>query len=150
VTPTTKQILVPIDFSDGSSRAVTQAVELASALGASIELFHSYQLPVFALPDSSVALSPTYVADLTDRAQKELNRHRDKLVSEGLSVTTKLLEGNPADAIVERANSINALMIVIGTHGRSGFRRFLLGSVTERVVRTATVPVLTVHLPPED
>jgi nucleotide-binding universal stress UspA family protein len=150
VTPTTKQILVPIDFSDGSSRAVTQAVELASALGASIELFHSYQLPVFALPDSSVALSPTYVADLTDRAQKELNRHRDKLVSEGLSVTTKLLEGNPADAIVERANTINALMIVIGTHGRSGFRRFLLGSVTERVVRTATVPVLTVHLPPED
>jgi nucleotide-binding universal stress UspA family protein len=150
VTPTTKQILVPIDFSDGSSRAVTQAVELASALGASIELFHSYQLPVFALPDSSVALSPTYVADLTDRAQKELNRHRDRLVSEGLSVTTKLLEGNPADAIVERANTINALMIVIGTHGRSGFRRFLLGSVTERVVRTATVPVLTVHLPPED
>jgi nucleotide-binding universal stress UspA family protein len=150
VTPTTKQILVPIDFSDGSSRAVTQAVELARALGASIELFHSYQLPVFALPDSSVALSPTYVADLTDRAQKELNRHRDRLVSEGLSVTTKLLEGNPADAIVERANTINALMIVIGTHGRSGFRRFLLGSVTERVVRTATVPVLTVHLPPED
>lgn len=150
MTPTTKQILVPIDFSDGSSRAVTQAVELARALGASIELFHSYQLPVFALPDSSVALSPTYVADLTDRAQKELNRHRDRLASEGLSVTTKLLEGNAADAIVERANTINALMIVIGTHGRSGFRRFLLGSVTERVVRTATVPVLTVHLPPED
>jgi nucleotide-binding universal stress UspA family protein len=147
VTPTAKQILVPIDFSDGSSRAVTQAVELARALGASIELFHSYQLPVFALPDSSVALSPTYVADLTDRAQKELDRHRDELVSEGLSVTTKLLEGNPADSIVERANTINALMIVIGTHGRSGFRRFLLGSVTERVVRTATVPVLTVHLP---
>ena len=149
MTLTAKQILVPIDFSDGSSRAVTQAVELARALGASIELFHSYQLPVFALPDSSIALSPTYVADLTDRAQKELNRHRDGLVSEGLSVTTKLLEGNPADAIVERATAINAQMIVLGTHGRSGFRRFLLGSTAERVVRTATVPVLTVHLPEE-
>jgi nucleotide-binding universal stress UspA family protein len=147
VTPTAKQILVPIDFSDGSNRAVSQAVELARALGASLELFHAYQLPVFALPDSSVTVSPTYVADLTDRAQKELDRQRDGLVAEGLSVTTKVLEGNPADAIVERATTIHALMIVIGTHGRSGFRRFLLGSVTERVVRTATVPVLTVHLP---
>jgi len=149
VTLTAKQILVPIDFSDGSSRAVAQAVELARALGSSLELFHAYQLPVFALPDSSVTVSPTYVADLTDRAQKELDRHREQLVSEGLSVTTKLLEGNPADAIVERATAINAQMIVLGTHGRSGFRRFLLGSTAERVVRTATVPVLTVHLPEE-
>jgi nucleotide-binding universal stress UspA family protein len=142
-----RQILVPIDFSDGSNRAITQAVQLAGALGASIELFHAYQLPVFALPDSSVTVSPTYVADLTDRAQKELDRQRDRLTAEGLSVTTQLLEGNPADAIVERATAVNAQMIVIGTHGRSGFRRFLLGSTTERVVRTSTVPVLTVHLP---
>jgi nucleotide-binding universal stress UspA family protein len=146
-TSTGRQILVPIDFSDGSNRAITQAVQLAGALGASIELFHAYQLPVFALPDSSVTVSPTYVADLTDRAQKELDRQRDRLTAEGLSVTTQLLEGNPADAIVERATAVNAQMIVIGTHGRSGFRRFLLGSTTERVVRTSTVPVLTVHLP---
>lgn len=142
-----RQILVPIDFSDGSNRAIAQAVQLAGALGASIELFHAYQLPVFALPDSSVTVSPTYVADLTDRAQKELDRQRDRLTAEGLTVTTQLLEGNPADAIVERATAVNAQMIVIGTHGRSGFRRFLLGSTTERVVRTSTVPVLTVHLP---
>ena len=147
VSSTGKRILVPIDFSDGSNRAIDQAVQLAGALGASIELFHAYQLPVFALPDSSVTVSPTYVADLTDRAQKELNRQRDRLVAEGLDVSTELLEGNPADAIVERATALNAQMIVIGTHGRSGFRRFLLGSTTERVVRTSTVPVLTVHLP---
>jgi len=146
-TSTGRQILVPIDFSDGSNRAISQAVQLAGALGASIELFHAYQLPVFALPDSSVTVSPTYVADLTDRAQKELNRQRDRLAAEGLTVTTQLLEGNPADAIVERATALKAQMIVIGTHGRSGFRRFLLGSTTERVVRTSTVPVLTVHLP---
>jgi nucleotide-binding universal stress UspA family protein len=146
---TGRQILVPIDFSDGSNRAIAQAVQLAGALGASIELFHAYQLPVFALPDTSVTVSPTYVADLTDRAQKELNRQRERLAAEGLQVSTRLLEGNPADAIVERASALNALMIVIGTHGRSGFRRFLLGSTTERVVRTSTVPVLTVHLPEE-
>jgi nucleotide-binding universal stress UspA family protein len=142
-----KRILVPIDFSDGSNRAISQAVQLAGALGASLELFHAYQLPVFALPDSSVTVSPTYVADLTDRAQKELDRQRERLAAEGLDVSTRLVEGNPADAIVERANALHALMVVIGTHGRSGFRRFLLGSTAERVVRTSTVPVLTVHLP---
>ncbi|HEY6880791.1 MAG TPA: universal stress protein [Polyangiales bacterium] len=144
-----KIILVPVDFSTGSDRAVAQAEQLAVALHAGIELFHSYQLPVFALPDSTVTVSPTYVADLTDRAQRELDRHRDALIARGVAATAKLLEGNPADAIVERAEQIHALMIVLGTHGRSGFRRFLLGSTAERVVRMATVPVLTVHLPEE-
>ena len=144
-----KQILVPVDFSKGSNRAVEQAEQLASALGAQLELFHAYQLPVFALPDSSVTVSPTYVADLTDRAQRELEKHRDALAQRGVTANVKLLEGNAADAIVERAEAIHAAMIVLGTHGRSGFRRFLLGSTAERVVRMATVPVLTVHLPEE-
>lgn len=144
-----KTILVPVDFSKGSDRAVAQAEQLAVALGTQIELFHAYQLPVFALPDSTVTVSPTYVADLTDRAQRELNRHREQLQARGLGVTTRLLEGNAADAIVERAEALKATMVVLGTHGRSGFRRFLLGSVAERVVRMATVPVLTVHLPEE-
>lgn len=144
-----KHILVPVDFSKGSDRAVAQAEQLAAALGAKIELFHAYQLPVFALPDSSVTVSPTYIADLTDRAQQELNRHRDALAARGVIATAKLLEGNAAEAIVERAQAIGASMIVLGTHGRSGFRRFLLGSTAERVVRMATVPVLTVHLPEE-
>jgi len=143
----TRHILVPVDFSKGSDRAVAQAEALAAALGADVELFHAYQLPVFALPDSSVTVSPTYIADLTDRAQRELNKHRDILRARGVAATTKLLEGNPADSIVERATALNALMIVLGTHGHSGFRRFLLGSTAERVVRMATVPVLTVHLP---
>jgi nucleotide-binding universal stress UspA family protein len=149
VTTTDKQILVPVDFSKGSDRAVAQAEQLAVALGAGIELFHAYQLPVFALPDSTVTVSPTYVADLTDRAQRELNRYRDDLRARGIEVNAKLLEGNAADSIVERAEALHAIMIVLGTHGRSGFRRFLLGSTAERVVRMATVPVLTVHLPEE-
>ena len=144
---TDKHILVPVDFSRGSERAIDQAEALAAALGADIELFHAYQLPVLALPDSTVTVSPTYVADLTDRAQRELNRLRDTLRERGVNAATKLLEGNPADAIVQRAEALPATMIVLGTHGRSGFKRFLLGSTAERVVRTATVPVLTVHLP---
>jgi nucleotide-binding universal stress UspA family protein len=141
-----KKILCPMDFSPGSENAVAKARELAQAIGAELELVHAYQLPVLALPDSSITVSPTYVAELTSRAQQELDKHADALKQDGLSVDTRVVEGNPAEAIVERAKAIDASMIVMGTHGRSGFRRFLLGSTAERVVRTATVPVLSVHL----
>ena len=94
-------------------------------------------------------------ADLFARATRSMARpfegagitHVVGIESRGVAVHVKLLEGNPADAIIERAEALHALMIVLGTHGRGGFRRFLLGSTAERVVRTATVPVLTVHLP---
>ena len=142
-----KKILCPVDFSKGSEYAVAKAEELARSLGAEIELFHAYQLPVLALPDSTVTVSPTFVADVTDRAQRALNQHRDTVISHDVRATTRLVEGNPADAIVDHAREVNAAMIVMGTHGRSGFRRFLLGSTAERVVRMSTVPVLTVHLP---
>jgi universal stress protein A len=142
-----KKILCPVDFSPGSENAVAKARELARALNAELELVHAYQLPVLALPDSSITVSPTYVAELTNRAQQELDRHASAIKQEGIAVNTRLVEGNPAEAIVERAKETDAGMIVMGTHGRSGFRRFLLGSTAERVVRTATVPVLTVHLP---
>jgi nucleotide-binding universal stress UspA family protein len=144
-----KIILCPVDFSKGSEHAVRKAQDLARATQASIELLHVYSLPVLALPDAAMMISPTYVAELTQRAEEAIDVYRKMLEDGGVPVTIKLLEGAPADAIVERANSIGAQMIVMGTHGRGGFRRFLLGSVAERVVRMAEAPVLTVHLPPE-
>ncbi len=142
-----KKILCPVDFSHGSARAVEKARELSCALSADVELLHAYQLPVMALPDGAVTVSPTFVSDMLERAQSELNKHRDELTQAGVNVTTKLLEGSPAEVIAERARELDTPMIVMGTHGRGGFRRFLLGSVAERVVRTAVSPVLTVHLP---
>ncbi len=141
------KILCPVDFSQGSEKAVEKALELAKATGAEIELLHVYSLPVLALPDAAVTVSPTYVAELTNRAQKALDEHQARLTAAGVSSHVKLLEGSPANAIVDHAKSIGAYMIIMGTHGRSGFRRFLLGSVAERVVRMAETPVLTVHLP---
>jgi nucleotide-binding universal stress UspA family protein len=143
----TKKILCPVDFSKGSERALAKAEELAKELGAEIELLHAYQIPVVALPDAPVSVSPAFVADLTDHAQKELGKLEQALKSHGVSVTTKLIQGSPADTVVARAEELKAYLIVIGTHGRGGFRRFLLGSIAERVVRMATVPVLTVHVP---
>ena len=142
-----KKILVPVDFSFGSERAVEKAAELARVMDASVELMHVYQLPVFALPDSSITVSPTYIAELTDRAQRALEKHRAQLQADGIEASTTLIEGMPAQAIVDHANEIAAEMIVMGTHGHSGFKRFLLGSTAERVVRMANVPVLSVHLP---
>ena len=142
-----KKILVPVDFSFGSERAVEKAAELARVMDASVELMHVYQLPVFALPDSSITVSPTYIADLTDRAQRALEKHCAQLQADGIEASTTLMEGMPAQAIVDHANEIAAEMIVMGTHGHSGFKRFLLGSTAERVVRMASVPVLSVHLP---
>lgn len=147
MTSAKKKILCPVDFSKGSASAVDKAKELAQAMSADVELLHAYQLPVMALPDGAVTVSPAYVAEMLDRAQQALNKHRDELSIAGVHATTKLLEGNPAMVISDRAKELATPMIVMGTHGRSGFKRFLLGSVSERVVRTATSPVLTVHLP---
>lgn len=144
--PSHQKILCPIDFSPGSDEAIEKARELAGALGADLELIHAYQMPVLALPDSSVTVSPTYAVELTSRAQRELDRHASELEADGITTTTRVLEGNPAETIVDCARDTGATMIVMGTHGRSGFRRFLLGSTAERVVRMATVPVLTVHV----
>lgn len=143
----TKKILCAVDFSKGSERAIAKAEELAKAFAGEIELLHAYQIPVLAMPDAPVTVSPSFVADLTDHAQQALAKQEQALKAHGLAVTTKLIQGNPADTIVARAEEISAYLIVIGTHGRSGFRRFLLGSIAERVVRMATVPVLTVHVP---
>lgn len=143
---TVKTIVCPVDFSKGSERAVEQAALLAKATGAHVELLHVYQLPVLALPDGVVTATPEFVARLTSKAQEALDVQRERLLTLGVQASTRLLEGHPVERIVERAKQLEASMLVLGTHGRSGFQRFVLGSTAERVVRLSTVPVLTVHL----
>src|SRR6187402_898871 len=101
-----KKILCPVDFSKGSEHAISMAEELARSMRAEVELFHAYQLPVLALPDSTVTVSPTFVADMTDRAQRALNTYRDSVAQHDIPVSTRLVEGNPSDAIVERARDV--------------------------------------------
>jgi nucleotide-binding universal stress UspA family protein len=148
-----KVILCPVDFSKGSDRALEQAAILANAIGASVELLHVYHLPTLALADGMVSMSaglvaapPESIAKRTAEAQDVLDMHRDQLASRGIRTSTHLIEGNPINRIVERAKQLHACMLVLGTHGHSGFKRFVLGSTAEQVVRQAGVPVLTVPL----
>lgn len=141
--PITK-IICPLDFSEGSDGALARASEFARALGAELELLHVYQLSAFSIPEAGATLE--YIEVLKAQGQEALEAHRAALQERGLRVTTRLCEGDPEHEIVKLAQETPGSMLVLGSHGRTGFKRLVLGSVAEHVVRAATVPVLTVKL----
>ena len=144
-----KRILCPIDFSEFSMHALEQAVALAHASGAEITTVH-----VFVAPDPIAELVPVGGAVALERValsagyrrqlETELTEFVAPVKAGGVPVTTRIGQGAPATVIVDTAAAIHADLIVMGTHGRSGFQRLLLGSVTEKVLRKAGCPVLTV------
>lgn len=141
-----KIIVCAVDFSESSECAIAAAAELARKLDCVVELVHVYHLPVLAMPDGVITATPTYVANITTSAQAQLDQYREQLASAGVLAGTSLLEGQVALMIVQHAEKLHATMIVQGTHGRSNFQRLFLGSTSERVLRLAPMPVLTVRL----
>jgi nucleotide-binding universal stress UspA family protein len=140
-----RNILVALDFSEGSSNALGAAIALAEAAGASIELLYVDQLPLEELP-----LVFGYF-DLEEGGyyawvQREMAKRAGRVQAAGIPCRATQIEGRPAAEIVRHAAEIGADMIVIGTHGRTGLAHAVLGSVAERVVRQAACPVLTVPL----
>ena len=145
------RILCPVDFSLHSEAAATFAAALARKFGAELHVVHAWQMPVYAFPDGGVILGPDVVAQVTDDLQKNLDALAARHATDGLVVKKHLLQGIPDREIVRVADEVGADWIVIGTHGRTGLSHLLLGSVAERVVRTAKVPVWTIpraHTPP--
>lgn len=145
--PQIKTILVGVDFSRPSEHALTYAQGLGRTLGASVHLLHVVPDPIMAS-----AWSEAYAYDLAllgdrQRAEAEQQISADAQTITGVKVTTEVVIGNPAKVIVEVAAERDAGLIVLGTHGRSGFSHLFMGSVAERVVRTAPCPVLTVRQP---
>ena len=139
-----QQILCPVDFSEHSRHAVHHAVALAKWYRASVTLLH-VQSPV-GVPAGPPEVLPTLVLTREQR-QELLGSLRSMVATEaGEAVLTEVdvAEGNPFREIVERARTMKSDLIVMGTHGASGFERLLLGSVTEKVLRKAPCPVLTV------
>ncbi len=145
---TVQKILVPTDFSDGAGFAMREALDLARSLGASVTLLHAYQLPNFMLPDGSVVLTTADThAALVQSADKQLREAVDVASAWGVPVSTLTREGPAAEVIARVAEQGQYDLVVMGTHGRTGFRRLLLGSIAEKVVRTCTRPVMTIHYP---
>ncbi|MUV48733.1 universal stress protein [Haloarcula sp. CBA1122] len=129
------RILVPTDGSPGSERAFEVAATLAST--------HDAAVHVLSVVDEH---GPTddWDYDGDSPAEAFIESQADHVDTEGLSVTTAVREGVVHDAVLDYGDENEIDLIVMGTHGRTGVRRFLLGSVTEKVVRLADVPVLSV------
>jgi nucleotide-binding universal stress UspA family protein len=140
-----KTILVPHDFGTGSDHALAYAVELAKALGAELVVMHAYEIPMIGFPDGAIIATPELASRISEAAQIGLTKAIEPLARAGIAARTLLKQGPTWRTIIDTATEIRAGMIVMGTHGRHGLPRALLGSVAEKVVRSAHCPVLTVH-----
>lgn len=138
-------ILVPTDGSAETRPAVEHAVNLAAAHGATIHAL--YVLNTASYASVSVDASWEGVSDmLRDEGEEAVEAVADLARAEGVEVLTTLRTGSPSQEIVRYAESEGCDLIVMGTHGRGGIDRLLLGSVAERVVRSSSVPVMTVRV----
>jgi len=141
-----KMILVPIDFSPTSEHALDYACVLAAEVGAKIQLVHAIGATVSEL---DAVISDSMIETLREGAQARLEKLAKTRHELAAIVKVHVVSGEPRDAILEASKRCEADLIVIGSHGRRGLSRMVLGSVAEAVVRRAECPVLVVRgLPP--
>jgi nucleotide-binding universal stress UspA family protein len=146
---TFKNILVPVDFTETSKKALDYAVELAKRFDSKITVLHAYEIPVFGFPDGALIATADIASRIANAAQQSLAATVDARKSSGVVLEGVLRTGVTWEEIHSLASELPADLIVIGTHGRRGLARALLGSVAENVIRTSKVPVLTIHGPRE-
>ncbi|WP_181692718.1 universal stress protein [Natronomonas sp. LN261] len=136
------RILLPTDGSRGNSRAVDQAIGLAGETDAVLHaLFVVEDIP--SAPEMSDGQFQARLEQIGEEAIEDIRARADDA---GVEIETAIENGDPHRAILEYADEEAMDLVVMGTHGRSGLDRYLLGSVTERVVRASDVPVLTVRV----
>jgi len=140
-----KHILVATDFEESSERATQHAVDLAKKLGAELTLIHVYEVPEYVYFNGSLPATAAWIEPIRAAAEKQLEEALKKVRSRLPGATSLLRQGRPAEEIVRAATDTRPDLVVLGTHGRRGLSHALLGSVAERVVRTASAPVLTVR-----
>jgi len=144
-----QRILVAVDFTETSDKAFDFAIQLAEKFGATVTAMHAFEIPVVGFPDGSLVAT----ADIASRIQEAARQGLDGAVKarqeRGVKIESILREGSPHEEVRAVAEQIHADLIVIGTHGRKGLARALLGSVAENVIRTVKIPVLTIHGPRE-
>jgi nucleotide-binding universal stress UspA family protein len=138
------RILCPVDFSEFSRQAVKYAATLARWYDARLTLFHAYRVVPLAPLAPELTTAFTMAPDYVDGLRRELECFARSAAVDRERVDLALTEGDPSHEIVKRAREDGISLVVLGTHGRSGVERLLLGSVTERVLHRAACPVLAV------
>jgi universal stress protein A len=141
-------LLVPMDFSVHSKKALLYAIGLAHSLGAKLHLLHCYGIDML----QAFPYDPPYLTNLPqdfdqrvrEAAEKKLEGFRAEVERQGIAAEMHLSRSFPSDAIMQTAHEIDADMIVMGTRGLTGVKHVLLGSVAERTIRIAPCPVVTV------
>jgi nucleotide-binding universal stress UspA family protein len=137
----TKTILVPIDFQDASLDALVAARELAGRLDLEVVLLHTYSIPVVVYPGFDPIVAPGLPEEIAATAKTAL----EKLAAENGGLKTILRSGDAATEILRVIDEQKPALVAMGTHGRKGLAHLLLGSVTEKIVRSSPSPVLTVR-----
>jgi nucleotide-binding universal stress UspA family protein len=141
-----ERILVPTDFSAGSERAWAVARQLAGRLGAELILFHVVvEAPLFSEGPFTMRHARSVFSKAREWADTTLGEWTAAATASGLRARSIVGTGAPHEAIIATAALEHADLIVVGTQGRSGLDRALLGSVAERVIRLAPCPVLAVR-----
>jgi nucleotide-binding universal stress UspA family protein len=141
-----RRILCPIDFSDHSRRALDHAIAIARWYESTVTVLHVFSpAPVAAFGPGPVIFEPIVLTQIDrDQLLTDTKAFAETQSAPDITIDALLREGNTAGEILEQADSMKADLLVIGTHGRAGFDRLLLGSVAEKVLRKASCPVLTV------
>jgi len=132
-----KKILAPIDFSEYSMRAMHSAWELACEIGAELHVVHVVE-PHFIITSRELARE----SSMLEQGEEELRRIKKDEFRDSDKVTTSVMVGPPVTSLADYANQHQINLIVMGTHGRTGGERLLIGSVSEKLVRNAPCSVL--------
>jgi nucleotide-binding universal stress UspA family protein len=147
-----QRILWPTDFSDQSKRALPLVNGLARRFGAHVQVVHVLPdpPPMAATPGHGAAGMTGYLDSMNEHAQERLDELLDTGIADDVDATALVRPGSPAHQIAEVAETEGIDLIILATHGATGFKRLVVGSVAEKVVRLAPCPVLSVPPTPED
>lgn len=139
-----QNIVIATDGSSCSDAAVKLGSELAAQFGAKVTLVYVFEPIKYALPEGYIPYTSEQLTEMTTHFEQMLRAAKERALAHGApQVETRLLQGVAPEEICSFANREFADLIVVGTHGRGFVGRMLVGSVAEKVVRTASVPVLT-------
>lgn len=147
-----KRILWPTDFSGPAGEALGPAAELAEHFGAELLIVHVIDpMPVVPTPPGPLAMNVSlYVEERREEASRLIDGLKKSRIPEAVKVTPLIVEGPPADEIAHRAKDFGADLIVMATHGETGWRHALFGSIAEHVLRASPCPVLLIRAPREE